>query len=231
MPIDKFGRSTYSNNRHLLTYYKQISKNVPSRTSSGDFNFEDRKLCNVKDPSNVTDATNKRYVDDIIDSLHNELREYQKSMKDDIQNIDDMLKEYLETRINTIKTDVNTQMRISQDHGIHKIQKIRDDLNSELAQAISQVNNKITIKTGELNNIIQDLVQRMDKNNTKNEENVSLHTQMLEKVNQMEKSHKKMQNTINEMATNMAALYNYVNDLDNSVKQQQQHNDADTAAQ
>lgn len=62
MSIDKFGRTTHEANKKfrldLLHQKQQIAY-----TADGDFDLQDRRLCNVKDPKNPQDCATKQYSD------------------------------------------------------------------------------------------------------------------------------------------------------------------------
>lgn len=53
MSVDKFGRHS-----------SQAIKTKLTLTQSGDFNIENKRLCNVKNPTETQDASTKAYVDD-----------------------------------------------------------------------------------------------------------------------------------------------------------------------
>lgn len=70
MSLDKFGRSSH---RSKL---RNIQSTIPifPRTEDGDFDFGNRKLCNVDKPVLDSDSANKNYVDLLISELHSEIK-------------------------------------------------------------------------------------------------------------------------------------------------------------
>lgn len=64
MSVDKFGR-------HSSKAFKtKLLRGIPGQgftlTQSGDFNIENKRLCNVKNPTETQDASTKAYVDNTI---------------------------------------------------------------------------------------------------------------------------------------------------------------------
>lgn len=66
MSLDKFGRSSHANSK--LKNLRTSSLPIP-RTTDGDYDFTNHKLCNVKTPTVNDDSANKKYVDDEIYAL------------------------------------------------------------------------------------------------------------------------------------------------------------------
>lgn len=68
--MDKFGRSPSIRSNTLPDRWKAFSIN-----KNGHFNFQNKKLCNVKAPEADLDCANKKYVDDIFEALSNKFSE------------------------------------------------------------------------------------------------------------------------------------------------------------
>lgn len=90
--MDKFGRSIPS--LHKKARIVQ-APNAIAFTADGDYNLRDHKLCNVKPPTEDSDAVNKKYLDDALSAVnefyHNTSR-FNKQLFDKVRVITGELK-------------------------------------------------------------------------------------------------------------------------------------------
>lgn len=63
MGIDKFGRS--SSNVHHQRFYTKLQQSQFPRTSAGDYDIENHRICNLSKPIAPSDGANKEYVDQL----------------------------------------------------------------------------------------------------------------------------------------------------------------------
>lgn len=70
MSLDNFGRSSH---RSKFSYIQSTTTIFP-RTTDGDFDFSNRKLCNVGKPLSDSDSANKEHVDIQIHAIQNEIK-------------------------------------------------------------------------------------------------------------------------------------------------------------
>lgn len=107
MSIDKFGRSVKSANNkdihNLFHLQQQQQQQVPSTTKDGDFDFDNHKICNLKDPTNDQDAATRRYVKLVVENMRKEL----------LYTIDVKLKHLISTNVqsNRIYKESKTEKR------------------------------------------------------------------------------------------------------------------------
>lgn len=90
MSVDKFGR-------HTSTAIKtKLLRGIPGQgftlTQSGDFNIENKRLSNVRNPTEAQDASTKAYVDNIFQLLQREIQSELVAINDKIRNIEEKLK-------------------------------------------------------------------------------------------------------------------------------------------
>lgn len=103
MGIDKFGRSLDSENRRLPF---QIPRTVGYvLTSSGHIDVQGKRICNLNKPTDINDAANKDYVDDL-----------RKEMRIAIQKLD----EKVNNLIHKIQKIKNQQQHDSSESTIQK---------------------------------------------------------------------------------------------------------------
>lgn len=75
MGIDKFGRAPSSSSYSLRSQRVGIQTLGFALTKAGDFDIQDKRICNLRKPTESKDATTKSYVDDKIDVVRNEMRQ------------------------------------------------------------------------------------------------------------------------------------------------------------
>lgn len=68
MGIDKFGRS--SSNVHHQRLYSKLQQVQFPRTTGGDYDIGNHRLCNLPNPFFPSDAANKQYVDQVQQSTY-----------------------------------------------------------------------------------------------------------------------------------------------------------------
>lgn len=68
MSIDKFGRASLPGLQHHQVSSLIKSQGLP-RTSDGNYNVGNLRLCNVGAPLSKKDAVTKQYVDELVDGL------------------------------------------------------------------------------------------------------------------------------------------------------------------
>lgn len=98
--MNKFGRSLPSASRQKGSVRMIQTSNAIAVTSDGDYNFQDRRLCNVKPPVDKGDAVNKEFVESML-MTYAEISK--QSLKDQKQKFDDSLAE-LNARLNVYAT-------------------------------------------------------------------------------------------------------------------------------
>lgn len=99
MSVDKFGRHSGITKRNLLPIYRAA---LTSRTPEGDIDAKGYKICNIKEPTDDSDATNKKYVDTavtklktttdaLIDDKIRVVKKDFKKLKDDNKQLNDII--------------------------------------------------------------------------------------------------------------------------------------------
>lgn len=166
MNIDKFGRSLQGSG----TPVRIISQQVFSKNENGDYDFGNRKLCNVAEPVLETDCANKVYVDKLLpqedsirklisDSLQNSYLAYIKETKQQIENC----KSILSSEIKNIEAAF--------DFKIANTSKKVDQLDASVGGAITKLNDNLMAKGTDLQalnakveNILSDWKENLNKN-------------------------------------------------------------------
>lgn len=109
MSIDKFGRSHWCIRKMKENYslHGPAVRYQLKFTSNGDYDFDFKKICNVKNPSEPQDSTTKSYVDDLIsmttNDFHNETR-----------NLESVILQVLENRMKTIIDNLKNRLKHEQ---------------------------------------------------------------------------------------------------------------------
>ena len=147
--MNKFGRSLPSSSRQkgvrVLT-----TPNLIALTKDGDYNIRDHRLCNVKSPTEDSDAVNRKFVDSITFSL---LAKIDKSSNDGVKRFN-----ALDAKIQTIK---------------QQIAELSDDrLKKKLSEQVIQKSlNPLDQDLKRMNRIITRLLERVEALETKNSKN------------------------------------------------------------
>lgn len=120
--MNKFGRSLPTTSRQKGVRVLQ-APNLIALTKDGDYNVRDHRLCNVKSPTEDSDAVNRKFVDNLtssllakidksssdcvqlIESLINEIR---KNMENQISNFVDGNKKYVDSKNNQLRDEIKT---------------------------------------------------------------------------------------------------------------------------
>ena len=120
--MNKFGRSLPSSSRQKGVRVLP-TPNLIALTKDGDYNIRDRRLCNVKSPTEDSDAANRKFVDGItlslltkidkssndcvklIESVVNDVR---KNMENQMSNFVDGGKKYADSKDNQLRDDIKT---------------------------------------------------------------------------------------------------------------------------
>ena len=90
MIIDKFGRCSSSHKFNNNLNKKQNRFFGFDLTSTGNFDFQQKRICNISTPTEPNDAVTKSYVDEKtkqIASLRNELRFHLNAMRKDLKDL------------------------------------------------------------------------------------------------------------------------------------------------
>lgn len=121
MSLDKFGRtivlSSNSSSSHLLSPYRHGF----IFTIDGNIDVENLKLCNIKDPTEVYDCANKRYVDTVNENLFKK-----------VDTIKQNLLAKCDATINAIPEVVNHQVNLN-------IQAYKIDLENSIKNLSSDI--------------------------------------------------------------------------------------------
>ncbi|KAJ3641427.1 hypothetical protein Zmor_027934 [Zophobas morio] len=112
MSVDKFGRSS-SSSIYRLYRKRQLfehPRNTIRYTEDGNFDMENRKLCNVQDPIEETDVTTKKYADKLHENAILRIDKFGSVLTD-------AKKAFLKAEIDLSKkvSDLDNQMTITVD--------------------------------------------------------------------------------------------------------------------
>ncbi|XP_066157574.1 uncharacterized protein [Euwallacea fornicatus] len=107
MSLDKFGR--HSAKKHKTT---TVIKSTLSRTSNGDIDNGNLRICNLKPPIDENDATNKEYVDRLLQSTLMMMRENLDSHNHEVASLSDIVKRH-ETTMDKVKSTMSYNLESS----------------------------------------------------------------------------------------------------------------------
>lgn len=175
MSLDKFGRSSHRSKSRKI----QSSTPIFPLTADGDFDFYNRKLCNVGAPLSDSDSANKEYVDiqinDVNDKIkintaefgklglnyyqfkgetNNRMNNCSKIQDEFIQKIDtkfeDLKKEFM--RVNLIFSSLSMEYYKKEEVDAHL--KSQEDklltLQNKIIEALDKLNKKIKYLDGKI---------------------------------------------------------------------------------
>lgn len=133
--MNKFGWSL-SSKRRLVHPQPELS-----HTSEGDYDFENRKITNVEDPTEESDVSTKRYTDELAGKVREEIKFQARSMET-INAFNSVLAERLEaleidlqetfSKISTRLTDMDKKFGTIEDEIVKKLHIDLDMLESAI---------------------------------------------------------------------------------------------------
>lgn len=124
--MNKFGHSLSSSRRN---YHQIIRSSALPTTAEGDYNVENRRLCNLGMPRDDNDASSKKYVDLATENLYNKVH---------------VANEALETTLGNAVDDISVQVRSS----MNRIQDFDQFLNEHVLDDLQTLGD-LARKTGE----------------------------------------------------------------------------------
>lgn len=166
MNIDKFGRSLQG----AGTPVRIISQHILAKNKDGDYDFGNRKLCNVAEPMLENDCANKVYVDKLIpreDAIHKLISDLlEKShlahIKETEQKID-ICKNILSSEIKKIEAALD--LKIANEN-----EKVKQ-LDASVGGAITKLKNNLKTReaglqvfNAKVETILTNLRENLDKN-------------------------------------------------------------------
>lgn len=105
--MNKFGHSLSSTRKSVQLIHSQSTL---SFNDDGDYNAENRKLCNLKTPTKKFDAANKNYVDEALkelaDTLNTSLNAYYIAFEKKQKDLESLITENQKKIVNLINADV-----------------------------------------------------------------------------------------------------------------------------
>jgi ribosomal protein S15P/S13E len=175
MSVNKFGRSSQSNNvrdlRSQFAYFSAVAGGsvILHRTTDGNIDINNVKLCNIKDPTLNTDAAHKKYVDNKIKDAQKYSAEALKVLNSKMDFNSESINKQIKDVIERVRSEANTNLEkqtlnIRESFEVHTrknmqdISKQMDDINA----SINYVKHDVQAATKRINEVeehIEDVCQ------------------------------------------------------------------------
>lgn len=168
MVLNRFGESDdYSNNQ----IFSRGTKGDPGigfkLTSDGNYNIENKRLCNTQDPEEDSDVCTKGYVSNIIKSYENKIQEVDNKNYSETSKLNAaLITKFNENNLKIKEFSDNTERFINLKYNTlnKKLENTKDDLNKAQNESI---NRKITTLFLHLHKAVNDLFQVFANNTNK----------------------------------------------------------------
>lgn len=138
MSVDKFGRFS---SLHGASSHRVVQRITFPRTKSGDFDLENHRICNLKDPVDPQDGVHKKLID--------ELR----------KNTDNVLKE-LNDNLIEFKTSVQSDLAVSKASNSSKLAQVSERIDNFETAHRSDVSNLRDDINSKLSGVVNDIIEK-----------------------------------------------------------------------
>lgn len=127
--MNKFGHSLSSTRKSVQVIHSQST--LPFN-DDGDYNADNRKLCNLKTPTKKSDGANKNYVDmalkELTDTLNTCLNAHNIAFEKKQKELEALIIENQKKIVNLISANVLTKNEIIKKMNVKKIAALEDKL-------------------------------------------------------------------------------------------------------
>lgn len=154
MSLNKFGRSSKAPNEVKVIR----TQNLFAFTSQGDYDLQDRKLCNVKIPTEDSDAATKKYVDANSVSAMNTFNEkFKQTEKLIVSDVNKKISNLTKTVLTSSQTSTERTTLLNT-----KIENMLVSMPSMIDQKVTSLQTQLTELSVEYKNRIESLSHKLD---------------------------------------------------------------------
>lgn len=209
MSLDKFGCS-FESKHYRNDYIKQMfrGQQIP-KTSDGNYDIQNMKLCNVGEPTLAQDSSTKSYVDSVGEQMLNKFEVHVKQFVDHSNRVYSIISDlqqktdFTGLRIASLKSDLDKKVMRANE----KLAETEERLQNEMKNYDKECRNRIDmLKIPKINDILKTVVGSEEKTPTVeqqvhsliNNKTNDLSTQLEAKINESTQNLEKELNELRE---------------------------------